>query len=86
GNGLHIWSWQRIFVFFMGCGDMLVLYWRLLRRYHQMQLRHVIQELHYIAEGHFDHRISFVVKTDLQKVIDSINFLVDSTVNAMNEE
>ena len=77
GNGLHIWSWQRIFVFFMGCGDMLVLYWRLL---------HVIQELHYIAEGHFDHRISFVVKTDLQKVIDSINFLVDSTVNAMNEE
>lgn len=26
------------------------------------------------------------MKTDLQKVIDSINFLVDSTVNAMNEE
>ncbi|KRL63346.1 sensor histidine kinase [Lactobacillus psittaci] len=85
-NGQHIWSWERIFIVFMGLGDLLVLYWRLIRRYHQMQLRHVIQELHYIAEGHFDHRISFVVKTDLQKVIDSINFLVDSTVNAMDEE
>ncbi|PJZ16768.1 two-component sensor histidine kinase, partial [Lactobacillus crispatus] len=35
---------------------------------------------------HFDHRIPFVVKTDLQKVIDSINALVDSTVASMEEE
>lgn len=86
GSGYHLWSWQRIFIILMGLGDLLVLYWRLIRRYHQMQLRHVISELHYIADGHFDHRISFAVRTDLQRVIDSINSLVDSTVNSINEE
>ena len=82
----HLWSWQRLFIITMGVGDLIVLYWRLIRRYHQMQLRHVISELHYIADGHFNHRISFAVRTDLQRVIDSINSLVDSTVNSINEE
>lgn len=82
----HLWSWQRLFIILMGIADLIVLYWRLIRRYHQMQLRHVILELHYIADGHFDHRISFAVRTDLQRVIDSINSLVDSTVNSINEE
>lgn len=85
-NGMHLWSWQRLFVGVMLVGDAIVVYWRLIRRYRQMQLRHVIEELHYIADGHFDHRIPFVVKTDLQKVIDSINALVDSTVASMEEE
>lgn len=85
-NGMHLWSWQRLFISFMLIGDVIVVYWRLIRRYRQMQLRHVIEELHYIADGHFDHRIPFVVKTDLQKVIDSINALVDSTVASMEEE
>ena len=85
-NGMHLWSWQRLFISFMLVGDVIVVYWRLIRRYRQMQLRHVIDELHYIADGHFDHRIPFVVKTDLQKVIDSINALVDSTVASMEEE
>ena len=85
-NGVHLWSWQRLFISFMLVGDAIVVYWRLIRRYRQMQLRHVIDELHYIADGHFDHRIPFVVKTDLQKVIDSINALVDSTVASMEEE
>lgn len=85
-GGRHLWSWQNTFLILMGIGDLIVLYWRLIRRYHQMQLRHVISELHYIAQGHFDHTISFKVKTDLQKVIDSINSLVDSTVNAIEEE
>lgn len=85
-GGRHIWSWQNIFIVIMILGDLMVLYWRLIRRYHQMQLRHVISELHYIANGHFDHRISFRVRTDLQRVIDSINLLVDSTVNSINEE
>ena len=86
GEDFHIYSWQNIFVGFMGVADLIVLYWRLIRRYHQMQMRHVISELHYIAEGNFNHRINFYVKTDLQKVIDSINSLVDSTVEAMREE
>lgn len=85
-NGVHLWSWQRLFISFMLVSDAIVVYWRLIRRYRQMQLRHVIDELHYIADGHFDHRIPFVVKTDLQKVIDSINALVDSTVASMEEE
>ncbi|MCR1903783.1 HAMP domain-containing histidine kinase [Lactobacillus taiwanensis] len=85
-NGMHLWSWQRLFISFMLVSDAIVVYWRLIRRYRQMQLRHVIDELHYIAVGHFDHRIPFVVKTDLQKVIDSINALVDSTVASMEEE
>ena len=72
----HLWSWQRLFIILMGIADLIVLYWRLIRRYHQMQLRHVILELHYIANGHFDHRIPFAVRTDLQRVIDSINSLV----------
>lgn len=82
----HLWSWQRLFLILMLIGDLIVLYWRLIRRFHQMQLRHVISELHYIADGHFEHRISFAVRTDLQRVIDSINSLVDSTVNSINEE
>lgn len=86
GPGYHIWSWERIGIILMGIADVIVLYWRLIRRYHQMQLRHIISELHYIANGHFDHRISFSVNTDMQKVIDSINSLVDSTVGAINEE
>ena len=86
GPGYHIWSWERIGIILMGIADVIVLYWRLIRRYHQMQLRHIISELHYIANGHFDHRISFSVNNDMQKVIDSINSLVDSTVGAINEE
>lgn len=85
-GGYHLWSWQNIFIILMGIGDLVVLYWRLIRRYHQMQLRHVILELHYIANGHFDHRINFRVRPELQHVVDSINSLVDSTVNSINEE
>ena len=86
GSGYHIWSWERIGIILMGIADVIVLYWRLIRRSHEMQLRHIISELHYIANGHFDHRISFSVNNDMQKVIDSINSLVDSTVGAINEE
>ncbi|AZN77371.1 two-component sensor histidine kinase [Lactobacillus acidophilus] len=85
-GGRHVWSWQNIFIIIMAVGDLAVLYWRLIRRYHQMQLRHVISELHYIANGHFDHRINFRVRPELQRVVDSINSLVDSTVNSINEE
>ena len=85
-GGRHVWSWQNIFIIIMAVGDLAVLYWRLIRRYHQMQFRHVISELHYIANGHFDHRINFRVRPELQRVVDSINSLVDSTVNSINEE
>ena len=66
--------------------DIAFLYWRLIRRYRQMQLRHIISELHYIAEGNYDHRIPFELSGDLNRVVSSINGLVDSTVAAIEEE
>lgn len=66
--------------------DLAVLYWRLIRRYHQMQLRHIISELHYIANGNYDHRIPFELRGDLNRVVTSINGLVDSTVAAIEDE
>ena len=53
-NDFNIWSWGNVFVVFMVIVDIIVLYWRLIRRYRQMQLRHVISELHYIADGHYE--------------------------------
>ena len=85
-GGFHLWSWSNLFLTLMGIADVIVVYWRLARRYRQMQMRHVIAELHYIADGHLDHRIKFEVNTELQKVVSSINALVDSTVNSMEEE
>lgn len=66
--------------------DILILCWRLIRRYRQMQLRHIISELHYIANGNYDHRIPFELRGDLSRVVSSINGLVDSTVTAIEEE
>ena len=59
--------------------DIGVLYWRLIRRYRQMQL-------HYIANGNYDHRIPFELTGDLSRVVTSINGLVDSTVAAIEDE
>ena len=66
--------------------DVIVLYWRLIRRYHQMQLRHIISELHFIAEGNYDHRILFELRGDLSRIVSNINGLVDSTVAAIEDE
>lgn len=60
--------------------------WRLRRRYRNYELRHIIDELHYIAQGHFEHRIPPSSDTNLQEFVDSIHVLVDSTVAAMEEE
>ncbi|WP_057771063.1 sensor histidine kinase [Lactobacillus selangorensis] len=85
-SDIHLWSWQNVFILLMIIADAIIVYWRLIRRYHSMQMRHVISELHYIADHHLDHRIHFKVNRDLQRVIDSINALVDSTVQSMEEE
>ena len=85
-GGIQIWSYQNIFIAIMFLADLGVLYWRLERRYKQMQLRHIIAELHYIANGHFDHRIPFELSGDHQRVVDSVNSLVDSVISSMEEE
>jgi signal transduction histidine kinase len=83
---IQFWSWGWAFTLLMLIGDTFVIYWRLTRRYRQMQLRHVIVELHYIASGHFDHRIPFTLSGQMQRVVESVNALVDSTITSLEEE
>ncbi|MBT9671593.1 sensor histidine kinase [Secundilactobacillus kimchicus] len=82
----QLWSWENVFIGAMLIADGIVVYWRLIRRYRQMQLRHIIDELHYIANGHYDHRIPFKIKGDTQRVIESVNALVDSVIESIQEE
>ncbi|MEJ6400131.1 sensor histidine kinase [Nicoliella lavandulae] len=83
---MDLLTWQNILAGVMGIVDLIVIYWRLLRRYNLIQLRHVIDEIHYIADGHFDHRIPFKINSENQKVVDSVNSLVDSVIESMEEE
>lgn len=83
---IQFWSWGWAFTALMLIADAFILYWRLIRRYRQMQLRHVIVELHYIASGHFDHRIPFTLPGEMQRVVESVNALVDSTIRSLEEE
>lgn len=80
------WSLSKFVIPIFFIVDVAVLYWRLIRRYRQMQLRHIISELHYIADGNYDHRIPFELSGDLAKVVTSINGLVDSTVATIEDE
>ena len=82
----QIWSYQRIVIGLLMLLDGWVVWWRLKRRYHQYQMDHIIAELHYIAQGHLDHRIPFRLKGSEQHVITSVNALVDSAVQSMNDE
>ncbi|WP_267202374.1 sensor histidine kinase [Limosilactobacillus kribbianus] len=82
----QIWSYQRILIAIFVMIDVWVVWWRLRRRYHLYQMDHIIGELHYIAQGHLDHRIPFRLKGSQQHVITSVNALVDSVVQSMNDE
>lgn len=82
----QIWSYQRILIIFLMLIDVWVVWWRLRRRYHLYLMNHIIGELHYIAQGHLDHRIPFRLKGSEQHVITSVNALVDSAVQSMDDE
>ena len=82
----QIWSYQRILIALFVVIDIWVVWWRLRRRYHLYQMNHIIGELHYIAQGHLDHRIPFLLKGNQQHVISSVNALVDSAVKSMDDE
>ncbi|OYW72094.1 MAG: histidine kinase [Aerococcus viridans] len=60
--------------------------WRIYRRLRAVQLGYVLDELHYISQGNFHHKIAVDEKNGMQPVVDSINRLVDSTVKAREEE
>lgn len=85
-NGGIIHSWHDIVVMILCLIDIVVLFWRLHRRYKQFQLQHIISELHYIAKGHYDHYIDFDLSGDLASIVKSINGLVSSTQSAIEEE
>lgn len=82
----QIWSYLRILIALLVIIDVWVVWWRLRRRYHLYQMDHIIAELHYIAQGHLDHRIPFRLKGNQQHVITSVNALVDSAVRSMDDE
>lgn len=82
----QIWSYQRIIIALLVVIDAWVVWWRLRRRYHLYQMNHIIGELHYIAQGHLDHRIPFRLKGSEQHVISSVNALVDSAVKSMDDK
>ncbi|MGY3779711.1 sensor histidine kinase [Isobaculum melis] len=82
----NIYSFKNYALFFVGLLTIIVIIWRLKRRIKQMQLNHIIEDLHYIAQGHYEHRIPFALKGDMGKVVESIHTLVSSTVDAMEEE
>lgn len=60
--------------------------WRIYRRLRAVQLGYVLDELHYISQGHYNHKINRSNMSGMQPVVDSINRLVDSTVKAREEE
>lgn len=86
GYRYHFWSWENLFIALLLIFDAVIVYWRLLRRYHQMELRHIISELHYIANGHLNHRIDFELSGNTQSIVDSINALVDSVIESIEDE
>ncbi|WP_025728364.1 sensor histidine kinase [Atopobacter phocae] len=84
---LHNWTAYRM-AFDISCLilGIIVIYWRLARRIRQMQLFHILEELHYIANGHYNYQIPFQIKGELGEVVYSINAIVRNTVEAMEEE
>lgn len=82
----HFWGMTPYVGVFLVITMGILVYWRLKRRVRQYEIRHIIDELHYIAKGHFHHRITGTYQDDVEKVIESIHLLVDSAVKAMEEE
>ena len=61
-------------------------YRKVKKKYDYMQLDNVIQQLHYIAEGHYDYRVPDLPNQELQPIVNSINQLVGSTVRALENQ
>lgn len=60
--------------------------WRIYRRRRTIQLGFILEDLHYISKGNYNHRIVIDELDTMEPVANSINRLVDSTVKAMEEE
>lgn len=78
-------------IFYLFSGLLLIIsailvLWRIRRRLSIIRLGHVFKQLEYITEGNYDYRIPDTNLGNLSSVVTSINKLVDSTVEAMEEE
>lgn len=89
GFGSHdwrIWSYQWITIGIFIIINLIFLGFRFVRRYHSYQMKHIINELHFIAAGHFKHRIPYRLNNNLQPIIDSVNAMVDAQIMAREDE
>lgn len=86
GNHIELWSWSNGFIVMIAALDMFVLYIRLFMHYKRIQEQHIIRDLHYIADGNFDYIIPYKLLGDDQKIVDSINILVNNVIHSMSEE
>jgi len=82
----ELWGLTPLLFFVLVIVAVAAIFWRLKRRYRQYELQHIIKELHYIAKGNYTHRINSHYSEDIGQVVESINVLVDSTIEAMEEE
>lgn len=79
-------SWRYIFIVTLPTLDISVTIWRIHRRYRQFILWHIMDELHYIANGHYNHVIPYELSGELGDIVQSINELVTNVTNALKEE
>ncbi|USS87200.1 sensor histidine kinase [Fructilactobacillus cliffordii] len=82
----HFLSWEGLFWILMLLFDAVVVWWRIIRVYRRIQISRIIDELHYISDGHFDHRIPFRLTGDNERVVNSVNTLVDNVIQSLEEE
>lgn len=81
-----ILSWECLFWFIMLLINGLIAWWRLVRIYKRIEISRIIDELHYISDGHFDHKIPFQLSGDNERVVKSVNFLVENVIKSMDDE
>lgn len=79
-------SWEGLFWIIMLVVDSLIVWWRLVRIYKRIEISRIIDELHYISDGHFEHKIPFQLTGDNERVVTSVNFLVDNVIKSMEDE
>ncbi|WED57743.1 sensor histidine kinase [Fructilactobacillus sanfranciscensis] len=81
-----ILSLEGLFWFIMLLINGLIAWWRLVRIYKQIEISRIIDELHYISDGHFEHKIPFQLSGDNERVVKSVNFLVENVIKSMDDE
>ncbi|USS84843.1 HAMP domain-containing histidine kinase [Fructilactobacillus myrtifloralis] len=82
----HFLSWEGLFWILMLFLDTVIVWWRIIRVYRRIQISRIIDELHYISNGHFDHQIPFHLTGDNERVVNSVNTLVENVIQSLEDE